>query len=143
MSLTATFYINESDNRVVTKTITQKKVLSVIFKETDDLKRPVLEMAYDTDLEGSNYCELNGYYYYITDMQYSQQRLQLQLRADLLMTYATQIKNLTAIIARQENKYYPYLQDDRLPIKKYQEVTTINFDNVFDDPEMLLIVNGP
>lgn len=143
MSLTATFYINESDNRVVAKTITQKKVLSVIFKETDDLKRPVLELAYDTDLEGSNYCELNGYYYYITDMQYSQQRLQLQLRADLLMTYSTEIKALTAIIARQENKYYPYLQDDRLPIKKYQEVTTINFENVFDDPEMLLIVNGP
>lgn len=143
MSLTATFYINESDNRVVTKTITQKKQLDVVFKETDDLKRPVLELAYDTDLEGSNYCYLNGYYYYITDMQYSQQRLQLQLHADLLMTYATQIKNLTAIVSRQENKYYPYLHDDRLPIKAFQEITTINFPYGFDDPEMVLVVSGP
>jgi hypothetical protein len=144
--MTGTFYINESDNRVINKTITAvKSDVSIIYKDTVDKKNPILECAYDADLLTSNYIYLDDYYYYITDMKYSQQRLILYCHADLLMSYKDDILASSCIIARAEDDDFwnAYLKDERLPVEARQKVETKVFPYGFDTTDYLvLLVNG-
>ena len=91
------------------------------------------------------YCSETGYYYYLSEPMYSQQRVIYTTTVDLLMTYKSEIKNLKCIIARQESKYNAYLNDDRLPVLNKQEVSILPFPGGFTHPSndsILLVVNG-
>lgn len=146
--MTFTFYANIADNRVVDKTgaLTQLGTSkSVIFKADNDNGSPTLELAYDATILHANYayCSDNGYYYYLGEPVLSQQRIIFSASVDLLMTFKSEIDNLTCIIARQENVFNAYLKDDRMPIINKQDVNTINFPTGFSDTDsMILIVNG-
>lgn len=144
MSFTATFYNTLDDPRTVTKTLSQvKQLTAVIYKETTDRRTPQLILAYDADIEGANYVLINGYYYYITDYYYGQQRLVLQLKRDLLMTFNTEILAMNAIVKRQEKKFFTYLTDEKLPVEKRRLVTGREFDTGFSETdELILLVNG-
>ena len=146
--MTFTFYKNTADNRVVDKTsyLTQAgQSKTVIFKDNTGKGDPSLEMAYDSAIFDANYayCTEDGYYYYLGEPMLSQQRIIFPAAVDLLMTYKTQIKNLTCIIARQESKYNAYLNDDRYPVLNKQQVNTLAFPYGFANGEdILLVVNG-
>lgn len=146
--MTFTFYRNIADNRVVDKTaaLTQLgNAKTVIFKETVGKGDPSIELAYDSTIMNANYayCSDDGYYYYLGEPFLAQQRITFPTAVDLLMTYRTQIKNLTCIIGRQESKYNAYLNDDRFPVLNKQQVNTLAFPSGFSNGEdILLIVNG-
>lgn len=147
----ATFYNCSDDNRVVDKTLTLVATKQVEYKDTDDLKNPLLIMDYDSIVEGANYCFCNGYYFYITDMKYAQQYLILQLHADLLKTYKDSILNTSVIVGRSEAKadkngkavYNCFLDDSRLKVENRQMVTALEFPRGLpNQDEILLVVNG-
>lgn len=146
--MTFTFYRNTADNRVVDKTsaLTQLgNAKTVIFKETVGKGDPSIELAYDSTIMNANYayCSDDGYYYYLGEPFLAQQRITFPTAVDLLMTYKTQIQNLTCIIGRQESKYNAYLNDDRFPVLNKQQVNTLAFPSGFSNgEEILLIVNG-
>lgn len=146
--MTFTFYRNTADNRVVDKTsaLTQLgNAKTVIFKETVGKGDPSIELAYDSTILEANYayCSDDGYYYYLGEPFLAQQRITFPTAVDLLMTYKTQIQNLTCIIDRQESKYNAYLNDDRFPVLNKQQVNTLAFPSGFSNGEdILLIVNG-
>lgn len=146
--MTFTFYRNTADNRVVDKTsaLTQLgNAKTVIFKETVGKGDPSIELAYDSTILEANYayCSDDGYYYYLGEPFLAQQRITFPTAVDLLMTYKTQIKNLTCIIGRQESKYNAYLNDERFPVLNKQQVNTLAFPSGFSNGEdILLIVNG-
>lgn len=147
----ATFYTCNDDNRVIDKTLTLVATKQVEYKDTDDLKNPLLIMDYDSTVEGANYCLCNGYYFYITDMKYAQQYLILQLHADLLKTYKESILNTSVIVGRSEAKadkngkavYNCFLDDSRLKVENRQMVTALEFPRGLPNKdEILLVVNG-
>ena len=146
--MTFTFYKNTADNRVVDKTaaLTQLgQAKTVIFKDTVGKGDPSIELAYDSTILDANYayCSEDGYYYYLGEPFLAQQRITFPTTVDLLMTYKTQIQNLTCIIGRQESKYNAYLNDDRYPVLNKQQVNTLAFPTGFANGEdILLIVNG-
>ena len=146
--MTFTFYKNTADNRVVDKTaaLTQLgQAKTVIFKDTVGKGDPSIELAYDSTILEANYayCYDDGYYYYLGEPFLGQMRITFPTAVDLLMTYKTQIQNLTCIIGRQESKYNAYLNDDRYPILNKQQVNTLAFPTGFANGEdILLIVNG-
>lgn len=146
--MTFTFYRNTADNRVVDKTsaLTQLgNAKTVIFKETVGKGDPSIELAYDSTIMNANYayCSDDGYYYYLGEPFLAQQRITFPTAVDLLMTYKTQIQNLTCIIGRQESKYNAYLNDERFPVLNKQQVNTLAFPSGFSNGEdILLIVNG-
>lgn len=146
--MTFTFYKNTADNRVVDKTaaLTQLgNAKTVIFKDTVGKGDPSIELAYDSTILEANYahCSEDGYYYYLGEPFLGQMRITFPTAVDLLMTYKTQIQNLTCIISRQESKYNAYLNDDRYPVLNKQQVNTLAFPTGFANGEdILLIVNG-
>ena len=149
-AFTFTFYSNTADNRIVDKTsyLTQLgNTKTVIYKDNNDKGNPTLELSHDSTIDNANYayCSETGYYYYLSEPMYSQQRVIYTTTVDLLMTYKSEIKNLKCIIARQESKYNAYLNDDRLPVLNKQEVSILPFPGGFTHPSndsILLVVNG-
>lgn len=146
--MTFTFYKSTADNRVVDKTASLTQLgtaKTVIFKDTVGKGDPSIELAYDSTILEANYayCSEDGYYYYLGEPFLGQMRITFPTAVDLLMTYKTQIQNLTCIIGRQESKYNAYLNDDRYPILNKQQVNTLAFPTGFANGEdILLIVNG-
>lgn len=143
------FYSNNADNRKVDKTndLTLITTLNdVKFKMDENRGEPQLELAYDADVVHSNYCYIPslGYYYYLTEPILSTQRIIFNSSTDLLMTYKDEILQLDCIIARQEEKFNAYLNDDRYPVKAKQDVTTLLFPSGFSDThqEIIIAVNG-
>lgn len=146
--MTFTFYKNTADNRAVDKTASLTQLgtaKTVIFKDTVGKGDPSIELAFDSTILEANYayCSEDGYYYYLGEPFLGQMRITFPTAVDLLMTYKTQIQNLTCIIGRQESKYNAYLNDDRYPILNKQQVNTLAFPTGFANGEdILLIVNG-
>lgn len=108
--MTITLYKCRDDNRVVDKTLPAdtKIDLSAVIKADTDLLNPILEVAYDSSVisAGYNYIHIPDWkrYYFITDISFSMQRMFISCKVDVLMTYATEIKNLNAIVLRQQAK---------------------------------------
>ena len=74
---------------------------------------------------------------------HGQQRLILQLKRDILMSFKDQIYEMNGIIKRQENEFFTYINDDKLPIDCRRLVTGFKFPGGFSNTdELLLLVNG-
>lgn len=147
--MTVTFYSNTADNIVVDKTssLTQLGVLNnVTFKKDENKGTPQLELAYNSTIEHANYCYIQelGYYYNMSEPVLGAQRMIFDLSTDLLMSKKSEILGLECIIARQENKFNAYLNDERYPALNKQEVTTRLFTKGFSDThqEIIIAVNG-
>lgn len=145
--MTITFYKYSNDTRRVDKTnylTLVKTINNAVFKNDVDRGEMVLELAYDSTID-ANYCYISetGYYYYVGEPIMGKQRVFYPIKTDLKMSKKNEILNLGCIIARQENKYNAYLNDDRFPVLNKQQVNTLAFPAGFPAGEdILLIVNG-
>lgn len=149
----ATFYINESDHRKITKTLKQiGTVQDILFKDTTDMMNPSIqvrtvgsgtETRFDID---ANYCylEQTGKYYYITDAEYNNGYYTLNLHVDVLMTYQKAILAQPAIIKRQTSLYNLWQQDDKFKTYEFTNVRTVGFNGGFSEnvQNFLLAVVG-
>ena len=138
----ATFYINESDHRKITKTLKQiGTTQDILFKDTTDMMNPSIqvrtvgsgtETRFDID---ANYCYLSqtGKYYYITDAEYNNGYYTLKLHVDVLMTYQHAILAQPAILKRSSDRYNLYQQDEKFKLYEFTNVRTLEFENGFDE----------
>lgn len=145
--MTFTFYKYIDDARRVDKTnyLTQLAVKNnCVFKDAENKGTPVIEAAYDATIKDANYLFIDTLgYYYLSEPVLAGQRFIFTAGKDLLFTEKANILKLECIIARQENKYNAYLNDDRFPVLNKQQVNTIEFADGFPlHDEVLLIVNG-
>lgn len=145
------FYKTNSDNIVVNKTLTPITIngstyLNIVFKDSEDKGEPMLEVSYHSQLMDANYCYIEelGYYYSLSEPVLGSQRLIFSCKPDILMTKKNEILQLKCIIARQENEYNAYLNDNRLPVLNNQYLSTVSFDRGFlpKGGQMILVVNG-
>ena len=113
--------------------------LARVSLKKDNIDKAISYLRIAKYIDNSDY----RYYYYLGEPFLGQMRITFPTAVDLLMTYKTQIQNLTCIIGRQESKYNAYLNDDRYPILNKQQVNTLAFPTGFANGEdILLIVNG-
>lgn len=94
-----------------------------------------------------NYCYVQdfGRYYYITDIISANYTLwEIHCHVDVLMSYSEQIKEQTAIVARQENKYNMYLDDGIFMTYQNPKIQTKVFsvEGPFETQEFVLVVAG-
>lgn len=142
-----TIYNNQSDARRVSKMLTALKTLQAEFYESSSVIDPVLLAAYDSTLFKANYAyiELMGRYYFIKNIEVLNGRqMRITMHADVLMSYAAAIKNLSVIISKQENDSYNlYLDDGSIITLNKTFNTVIPFTNGFNDQgEYILITAG-
>lgn len=119
--MTLTLYKTSDDPRTLNKTITDAKTLTVQLKSDTDLLNPVFMLAYDsTILAGYNYAEMDGRYYYITDITAATGgQLQLRCKTDVLMTYKDDILQCPVIVDRSSNNWNAYIADPERRFYQY------------------------
>lgn len=131
--MTATLYVNTSDNKYINKSISSLGAVTIQLKEDTDLINPVIILENSGSVQGANYVYIDdfGRYYYIVEKTFSHQRMELQLRVDVLMSFASGIKACDCIAARSANKYNMYLDDNQYTRLQYNQVYTKPFPNAF------------
>lgn len=137
---------NNSDKNVVWKQITTKANLTGTLREDCSIIDPIIKVEgiSASDLPYINYCEVVewGRYYYINDIVCVGQLYELRCHVDVLMTYKDQIKNIPAIIERQESNFNLYLQDGLLKEYANSHQQIIQFPNGFTQYEYIFSICG-
>lgn len=139
-------YKNTSDNRYINKSITALgSALPCSFKDNTTMENPVIILSPGSYNPDCNYGYLSdtGRYYYVVDVTYSQQRIEVQLKVDVLKSFASQIRGCSAIADRSANLYNAYLNDPDMPAYQYENTYTTPFQRGFDKAlNYVLIIGG-
>lgn len=129
-------YNNKSDDKVEDKSLTQLGEYTIVFKGDESIINPVLKITDSSVSEDANYLYLNelGRYYYIRKKTYSRQCILLECEVDVLMTYKAEIRQMNAIISRNERLYNLYLSDSKMEMLNYPYYQTLNMKCVEGTP---------
>ena len=126
-------YKNSAEPNKVDKTAELSTVgtISGVLRPECSLINPEIIIQYDKPPD-FNYCYIAnfGRYYYVENIVSMRQNLwRVRLRCDVLMTYKTQILNLTARIARQQYTYSYRQIDSEIPFTNDPEITVQDIPN--------------
>lgn len=125
-----------------------KMTINGEMRDTLNVEDPLilLEVEYPYNFMNYNYAHITnlGYYYFMEKPMCIRTGLwQIQLHMDYLMSFKSEIKKMSGIIARNEHVYNTKLIDDRLHFLGYKEVNTISFPKSVKNGEcFILAVNG-
>lgn len=124
---------NYSDSNVVSKNVENVIELTGTLKEGTSVTDPTITLELSTDNAPSfNYMHIPefGRYYFVTGIDSVRNNLwSISGHVDVLMSYNKAIRNQKAVIARQENLYNLYLDDDKLLVTSKRNYTTKVFPN--------------
>lgn len=137
-----TLYKNLSSPETLNKTLnTAVNAFTCSLKDDTDVNNPVILISKSkvSDVVSFNYAYLDlfkRYYYLELPKERLGGMLEIQGHVDVLMSHRNTIKNLNALVERQENFYNLYLPDLKIPNMSYARVQTRLF------PQQPLNING-
>lgn len=140
-------YKTSSPRKKLVKDLTDGITLTGTLRGQSSVMSPSLQIQ-DIAVIGYNYCYIPdfGRWYYINDINALRANLfELSLGIDVLMTYAAEIRNNTAIIDRTESGTTAnvYIDNGTFVNTSKLETETYNFSGGFNDtPEYILITAG-
>lgn len=114
--MTLKLYTNTSDRNHLDKVITQQgSDISGTLRDDCSIVDPVITIQSITgfSLASCNYAYITefGRYYYITNIVCTGKLYELHMHCDVLMSFKSQIRGNSAVIARNESSYNLYLAD--------------------------------
>ena len=115
-----TLYNMTSDVRKIGKSKSELHTFkNVKMVKGTDICSPILTCTVKnkTYLKKANYAylDITGRYYFVDKIEFENNNIiKFYLSVDVLETYSAQIKNLTALVKRQENVYSMYIVDSEL-----------------------------
>lgn len=135
--MTITLYKNLSDNKVVSKNIVEGPSYTVTIKRDCSVEEPyfLLEKS-TTDIADYNYlyCPDFHRYYYIRKRRIVMGGMfEIECFVDALKSFSVGIRNLQAIVDRQEFIFNPYLEDAGICITQGSVITPIKGSKVGED----------
>lgn len=139
------FYSNKSDNRYINKSITLiHSNIGCELKDDTNLLTPTLILTNLSNLDNINYVYIPDFnrYYYVTDIEFAQQRIYISLKCDVLMSFKNDILKCRCIIERQENNVNRYLIDNEQQAFAYTRIQTKEFPNGFNGYSCLITILG-
>lgn len=126
-----TLYKTADDRRRINKILLNGYSLNDIeIKRDTNILNPSIIIKYFSGVMAYNYCYISIFdrYYYITNINVlSGGRVELVCEVDVLKTYETSIKALSAILVRGSIGAPSMIIDNRLPIKQTKNVKTYEF----------------
>lgn len=138
-------YNNKSEKIVVDKDITKVADLNANIKTSCSVVNPVFEFS-GNELPAYNYiyCEQLGRYYYVNEIKSITGNVwEISCSCDVLMSYKTDFRKLTAIIARQEHNSNLYYNDGTFRCYQNPKKILKEFPNGFSNsPSFVLTVLG-
>lgn len=122
--MNVTFYINNSDEDAVRKSLAPIKTVPARLKENSSMLNPTIELASDaiSSWNRVNYMYIDTFnrYYFIepsSTIAETGGMIVVGGRIDPLMSNQSAILSLNCVVLRQEHKYNLYYQDDKLSIR--------------------------
>lgn len=146
--MTITFYNNESDAILVDKKITSISSISnaKIINETDIVNPSIIVSRnfYDSIILKANYLYIDKLdrYYYINNISFADSMIVIDCTVDVLMSYKSEIRNITCTVTRNENLKNGYLNDDNYNIQAYKQVVCKMFPNGINNDSIILMTAG-
>lgn len=144
-------WTTKSEKTALTKEIVlgSKIELTGTLRDASNVLDPSIEIAGSaTSIVARNYFEIPefGRKYFITEITSTGYgRVIIRGHVDVLSTYADDIKKLSAVIARQENKYNLFLDDNVFKVEATTNIQTIGFTgggHFSDTPGICLVTVG-
>ena len=132
----ADFYYNKSDPNYIVKTISPMlSNITIDYIEDNNLVKPVFKMqgTYAIGKKNINYVyvrELNRYYY-VDEIVYAQQYVELHCTVDVLMSFQSDIKNTSCVIRRSQNRYNLYISDEKMRTEAQSRIIKLPFEGGF------------
>ena len=129
-STTVTLYNCTAEDRVVNKSSYLTSIFSdtITIKEQCDLIDPVIYLNTSTSIINCNYMQAFGRYYFIREKTLIKGNLYaIHAHEDVLYTFKDQILTQEGVIARQENKYNLYLDDEKYKVTGQVTERTLKF----------------
>lgn len=147
MSITVSFYRNNSDNRYLTKDLSllAEDINCSVYMPCDRLN-PILILDKDTVqnvLTQCNYCTIQefGRKYFITDISGAAgNKVELNCHVDVLGTYDEEIRECPVVAARSSNQANYYLQDDMRIFNTYTYNQYVDIGNDIGAPSQLIVI---
>lgn len=114
--MTIRLYRNLSERNFVDKTLEELGVIEGTLREATSIIDPSFTIDSGSGILAVNYIYVEEFarYYFVNNIISTRNLLwELVCHVDVLSTYKNQIRNLSAIVARQEKVYNLYLDDDK------------------------------
>lgn len=131
--MTITLYQNLSENNRVDKNIQEIETVTGTLRGSSSVLNPSFKIETTNEsIVWVNYIYVHewGRYYFVNDILSVRNGLwDFKCHVDVLSTYKNHIRNLSGIIARQENLYNLYLDDDKFLVDAQRIVWTKAFPN--------------
>lgn len=147
--MTVKFYKNKSDKNHVDKNITQigSDITNAVIVDNVSITDPVFRLQDFTGFNPAtaNYCYIDTLerYYYITDITILTNDIYLiHCHVDVLMSFKSDIRSNTAIVARQQNIRNRYLNDGVFKTKANPGFNIVKFPSGFTNYYYFLAVAG-
>lgn len=137
---------NNSDRKVVTKNVTDLITLTGTLRSNCSIVDPVIQVeAINNSIAAScNYATIEdfGRYYFVNDIIFTGKLYEIHMHCDVLSSFQTPLKSLSAVVARQENKYNLYLQDGLFRTYQNPYISIVPFSSGFTGQYFVFSVSG-
>ena len=150
MSFTINLQRNTSPSNKVHKDLVTIKGVTGVLRQGTSILDPVIlieESVPSNVVSTANYCYISEFsrYYFITDVRSTNNGLwEISLHVDVLMSWETEIRAQSGIIARSQNKFNLYLDDGWFVDYQNPNIVVKSFPDMhaFDHQEYVLILAG-
>ena len=146
MSFNVTLQRNNSERNKLTKDISEILTVSGELKTETSIIDPVIIIECDLSaVTGCNYISIPafGRSYFVNNIRSIRTGLvEFSCHVDVLSTFASEIRENTAIVRKQENNWNLYLNDGSFKIYQNPNVLTKAFPSGFTTQEFVLAVAG-
>ena len=145
--MTITFYSTADDYRVVNKTLGEAlgTAMGELHERVNDLQFTVrVPSQYFNYITQSNIVMVDTFqkYYFLESYEIQNDCVYINLVEDVRMSYATQIRAMTATVNRSASNWQGFLYDPGYQILAYKTAAIRNFPTAINDDTMILTTVG-
>lgn len=137
---------NNSDKNVVDKDIVLKANIEGTLREDCSVIDPIItiDLISLSDIKSINYAQIPdfGRYYYVTNIICKGKLFEIHMHVDVLNSYKDELKQLSAVIARQENNNNVMLTDGLLKTYADPHIEIRKASGSFTDFQYIFCVSG-
>lgn len=136
---------NQEELNKISKNPATVMTLSGALREESSIIDPVIIIEYNGTLTNVNYMYIPEFhrYYFITKIDSVRTNLwRVCGHCDVLKTYAQGILGCDCVVARNQNKFNLYLNDDYFKVYSNPRVQVLNFPQKFSGESYVLVMKG-
>lgn len=138
---------NDPNNKITKATTSLAVYNNCLLKDDCSVIDPVIILESSTNISDANYCYIPDLhrYYYIRDIKIlNNNRYELSLHVDVLMSYSAGLLNCDCIAAKNESRFNLYLNDPNYKCFQKDHVLFNEFNEGFtSNPRFVLALYGP